>query len=48
MDGKCKFCIAFSLKKVTSNHWLIVKKFTSLLKTSENINDDKTLFNLSP
>jgi len=46
--GKCKFCIAFSLKKVSSNHWLIVKKFTSSLETSENIKDDKTLFSLSP
>ena len=48
MDGKCKFCIAFSLKKVSSNHWLIVKKLTFSLETSENIKDVKTLFNLSP
>ena len=48
MLGKYKFCKAFSLKKVLSNHWLIVKKDTSVCDTSENVNDVKTLFNLSP
>ena len=41
MDGKCNSCKAFSLKKVLSNHWLIVKNLTSLLVTSEKMKDVK-------
>ena len=29
MAGKCKFSIAFSLKKVSSNHWLTVKNYSA-------------------
>ena len=40
IDGKCKFCEAFSSNRVLSNHWLTVKNFTSSVEISENLDTE--------